>query len=73
MAYHGSKWDEDATEICPRINRSANRFFKKVKGKGGEVIDDLSEEAMLERFMRADGITKGMGFRLNRSPYKRRR
>ena len=71
--YNGSKWNEDATELCPHINKKANELAKKFKAKGGEVVDDLSEEAMLARFMRADRISRNLGFRLNRSPHKRRR
>jgi len=68
--YNGSKWNEDATEIDPVLNKLASEIAKRLKGKGGQVI---KERDMADRFEEADRIQARLGFRLNRSPYKRRR
>ena len=68
--YNGSRWDEDATEMSPAINRMANDLAKKFKAKGKTKVE---EKDIADRFEESDRIQARLGFRLNRSPYKRRR
>ncbi len=68
--YNGSKWNEDATEIDPEILKIQARFLKQLKGPGGPVVKPVDE---VERFEEADRIQKRLGFKLNYSPYRRRR
>lgn len=70
MAYDGSSWRENATEMDPKLLALARKFAHKVKGKGGAIIKPKSEE---ERGIELDRAHKRLGFKLYHTSVPRRR